>query len=170
MKKFLLVFLSAMLFISAFFAGSATTATAKESKILEFDTMIGVPHAFTGSQVAAAFRNINGGGIAWTLTSAKGELTASGHLELKVQGLVFAEGPNVGSNTVTFFGATVSCINSSGVPENVRTATFPATTGSASSGGGNAEIETDVALPHPCFAPIVFVTSPGGNWFAVTGN
>jgi hypothetical protein len=170
MKKFSLVFLSAILFVSAFFAGSASPVTAKEPKLLEFDTMIGVPHQFTGTQASTAFRNINAGGIAWTLTSAKGELTASGHLELEVQGLVFAEGPNMGSNTVTSFGVTVSCINSSGVPQNVRTATFPATTGPASLGGGNGQIETDIALPQPCFAPIVFVTSPGGSWFAVTGN
>ncbi len=170
MKKFSLVFLSAILFFSAFFAGSASPVTAKEPKLLEFDTMIGVPHQFTGTQASAAFRNVNAGGLAWTLTSAKGELTASGHLELEVQGLVFAEGPNTGSNTVASFGATVSCINSSGVPQNVRTVTFPATTGPASLGGGNASIETDVALPQPCFAPIVFVTSPGGSWFAVTGN
>jgi hypothetical protein len=25
-------------------------------------------------------------------------------------------------------------------------------------------------LPSPCLAPIVFVTSPGGAWFAVTGG
>jgi hypothetical protein len=25
-------------------------------------------------------------------------------------------------------------------------------------------------LPSPCFAPIVFVTSGSGNWFAVTGR
>ena len=35
---------------------------------------------------------------------------------------------------------------------------------------GNAEIDAKVALPSPCFAPIVFVTSGGGNWFAVTGR
>ena len=35
---------------------------------------------------------------------------------------------------------------------------------------GNAEIDAKVVLPSPCFAPIVFVTSGGGNWFAVTGR
>jgi len=24
-------------------------------------------------------------------------------------------------------------------------------------------------LPQPCIAPIVFVTSPGGAWFSITG-
>jgi len=26
-----------------------------------------------------------------------------------------------------------------------------------------------VDLPHPCFAPVVFVASAGGAWFAVSG-
>jgi hypothetical protein len=170
MKKFSLVFLSAILFVSAFFAGSASPVTAKESKLLEFDTMVGVPTPLTGTQASAAFRGVNAGGLAWTLTSAHGELTASGHLEIEVVGLVFAAGPNTGSNTVGAFGATVSCVRGDGTVQNIRTATFPATTGAATAGGGNAKIEADVALPQPCFAPIVFVTSPGGAWFAVTGN
>lgn len=170
MKKFSLVFLSAILFMSAFFAGSVSPVTAKEPKILEFDTMVGVPHSLVGSQAAAAFRGVNAGGLAWTLTAAHGELTASGHLEIEVTGLVFAEGPNTGLNTIASFGATVSCIKSDGTVQNIRTATFPATQGPATAGGGNATIEANVALPQPCFAPIIFVTSPGGSWFAVTGN
>jgi hypothetical protein len=35
---------------------------------------------------------------------------------------------------------------------------------------GDAEIEDTVTLPSPCFAPIVFVTSTGNAWFAVTGR
>ena len=35
---------------------------------------------------------------------------------------------------------------------------------------GDAKIDAKVALPSPCFAPIVFVTSGGGSWFAVTGR
>ena len=37
-------------------------------------------------------------------------------------------------------------------------------------GGGNASIEAHANLPHPCIAPIVFVASPGGAWFAATDN
>jgi hypothetical protein len=113
---------------------------------------------------------VNAGGLPWTLTSARGELKASGKLELEVTGLVFSAGPNVGKNTVTSFRALVSCIRSDGTVQNILTDPFPATVGAAVDGGGNASIETMVALPQPCFAPIVFVTSPGGNWFAVTGN
>jgi hypothetical protein len=35
---------------------------------------------------------------------------------------------------------------------------------------GDAEIGAKVTLPSPCFAPIVFVTSGGGAWFAATGR
>jgi len=50
------------------------------------------------------------------------------------------------------------------------TGLFPATTGAAAEGGGNADIEADLVLPQPCIAPIVFVTSPTGAWFATTGR
>ena len=168
MNRFMLVALSVMM-LTAIFAGSASTATAKESKILDFDTMIGVPPAFT-QQTLAAFRNVPAGGLPWTLTSAKGQLKASGELEIEVKGLVFAAGPNVGKNTVPAFRGLVSCIGSDGLPHNVPTDPFPATQGLASQGGGNASIEATISLPQPCFAPIIFVTSPGGAWFAVTGN
>ena len=170
MKKLLLAALSAFLFLSAFFAGSISTATAKESKILEFDTMVGVPAGLTGTQSQAALRGINGGGIPWTLTSAYGELKASGKLEVEVQGLVLAAGANTGSNPSPVFRALVSCLKSDGSFQNILTDAFPATTGPASSGGGNSTIETTVALPQPCIAPIVFVTSNSGSWFAATGQ
>ena len=166
MKKISLLGLSLIL-VSVFFAGTASTATAKEPKILEFDTMAGVPSTLTGTQASAAFRNVNAGGAPWTLTSARGELTTSGHLEIEVVGLVLT---NTGSNPSANFRGLVSCVNSNGTPENILTANFPATTGPAISGGGNAKIEAALTLPQPCFAPIVFVTSAAGSWFAVTGN
>ena len=169
MKRFMLVSLS-VLMLSVVFAGSASTALAKESKILDFDTMIGVPSQFTGTQALASFRNIPAGGLPWTLTSAKGQLKASGELEIEVKGLVLAAGANTGINPIASFRGLVSCIGSDGLPHNVMTDPFPATTGPANQGGGNSSIEATVSLPHPCFAPIVFVTSPTGSWFAVTGN
>lgn len=169
MKKFMQVVLATILLSSLFFAGSTPNASAKEMKILEFDTMVGVPSGLTGTQSQVPLRGINGGGIPWMIGSAKGELSASGKLEIEVQGLVFAAGPNVGKNTVTSFRALVSCVTSNGSVQNILTDPFPATTGAASDGGGNAEIETMVNLPQPCIAPIVFVTSPGGSWFAATG-
>ena len=184
MKKFLLVSLSTIMFLSAFFVGSVSSATAKESKILEFDTMVGVPRPYTGA--ANAIRGIPGGGLPWVIGSAEGELKASGKLEIKVSGLVID--PNdpaaiaagrAGTNPSPTFKAIVSCLSkdAAGNPTtvNVSTDPFPATTGAASAGGGNAEIEATVLLPQPCIAPIIFVTSPAsatnptGSWFAATG-
>lgn len=147
---------------------SAQVVGAQQSaKILEFDTMVGVPSTLTGSQSQGPLRGINGGGLPWTLTSAQGELSTSGHLEIKVTGLVLVA---TGSNPIGFFRGLVSCVQSDGSFDNILTAAFPATTGPASSGGGDSDIEADMSLPSPCLAPIVFVTSPGGAWFAVTGN
>ena len=46
---------------------------------------------------------------------------------------------------------------------NVPTQAAPATP------TGDATIRDSVDLPSPCIAPIVFVTSPTGAWFAATG-
>lgn len=165
MKKLFLVTLSAILVLSTFFAGSVSTAAAKELKILEFDTMVGNPPAFIGA--TNPIRGINGGGASWTVGSASGELKASGKLEIKVQGLVLA---TTGSNPSATFRGLVSCLKSDGSFQNILTDPFPATTGLASAGGGNATIEANLTLPHPCIAPIIFVTSGGGSWFAATGS
>lgn len=170
MKKLSLILLSMLLFVSAFFAGSVSSVTAKEPKILEFDTMVGTTVGLTGAQSQGPLRGVNGGGLPWTLTSAHGELKASGKLEIEVVGLVLAAGANTGSNPSAVFRALVSCVKSDGSVQNILTDAFPATTGPASSGGGNATIETTMALPQPCLAPIIFVTNNGGSWFAVTGN
>lgn len=170
MKKFSLVFLSTILLLSALFAGSASPASAREPKILEFDTMVGTTADLTGTKSQVPLRGVNGGGIPWMLTSAHGELTTDGSLEIEVVGLVLAAGANTGSNPSAVFRGLVSCSRSDGSVVNILTEAFPATTGPASLGGGNAKIETTVALPSPCIAPIVFVTNNGGSWFAVTGN
>jgi hypothetical protein len=141
-------------------------------KILEFQTMVGVPQAFTGQTNKALIRDVPGGGIPWTLTSAKGELSTSGKLEITVTGLVLAAGANAGTNPVGNFRGLVSCLTDASTPAvvNVSTGDFAATTGAATAGGGNAKIEATLDLPNPCIAPIVFVTSPGGAWFAATGG
>ncbi|MEX0710086.1 MAG: hypothetical protein WD116_02660 [Chloroflexota bacterium] len=134
--------------------------------VLEFGTMVGVTTPFRGA--ANAIRGVPGAGADWVLGSAKGELTTSGHLEIKVGGLVLLNGNNPQAN----FQAIVSCLTSANLPINVATGPFPATIGLATNGGGNATIEIDLAtLPHPCIAPIVFVTNGAGTaWFAVTGG
>lgn len=169
MKKFYSVAMSALLLLSTFFAGSISTAAAKGPKVLKFDTMVGVPSGLTSDKSQVPLRGINGGGIPWTLSDASGELRANGHLEINVEGLVLAAGPNAGSNPIANFRGLVSCVKSDGTFANIPTDLFPATTGPASAGGGNAVIEADLVLPQPCIAPIIFVTSPTGSWFAATG-
>ena len=169
MKRYLLLSFAIALALGAVFVGGGfSQAAAKEPKVLEFDSMAGLPSAFTGTQIP--IRGINGGGLPWDIGPSFGELKADGTLEVSVHRLVFAAGPNVGRNTVASFRAIVSCLTSDGGVANMMTSPFPATLGAASAGGGNAEIEAMLTLPQPCIAPIVFVTSPGGAWFATTGN
>jgi len=169
MKKLNQVMLTMILFSTFFFGGSVPLAEAKGPKILKFDTMVGVPAGLTGTQSQVPLRNINGGGLPWTLTDASGELRANGHLEIEVVGLVLAAGANAGSNPITSFRGLVSCVKSDGTFANIPTDPFPATTGPAISGRGNATIAAALSIPQPCIAPIIFVTSPGGSWFAATG-
>jgi hypothetical protein len=161
----LAVLLAILTVLAGLQGGAAMARNGGSPRILEWDTMVGVPTALTGSQ--APIRGVNGGGVAWTLASGRGELSTAGHLEIVVDGLVLA---STGSNPAATFRATVSCLAADGSVQNVQTATFPATTGLASAGGGDANIEADVGLPQPCIAPIVFVTSAGGSWFASTGG
>ena len=103
------------------------------------------------------------------------KVTPDGKVDIVVKGLVFdPEDPAVieagigGTNTVPNFKAIVSCLSTDGegnaVTINVSTGLFPADT------AGNSQIKDRVTLPDPCIAPIVFVTSPGGSWFATTGS
>jgi len=159
-----------VLSLAAAALAGASTATAGQQRILTFNTMVGVPAGLTGTQSQVPLRGINGGGIPWMIASGAGRLSASGHLEVEVKGLVLAAGASAGSNPIASFRALVSCVAADGGFVNVLTAPTTATTGPAASGGGDAEIVADLALPQPCIAPIVFVTSPGGSWFASTGG
>jgi len=150
---------------------ASTPSQASVPEVLEFQTMTPVTGPYVGA--ANPIRGINGGGLPWIITSGRGELSSTGHLEVRVHGLVLATKAPVppalqGTNPVTSFKAIVSCatIDSAGnaTTVNVSTGLFPA------SSTGNASIEANVVLPHPCIAPVVFVTSPGGAWFAATGN
>jgi len=164
MKKQVMVdlFLSLILLLSTISMVFPNAALAKDQVILEFDSMVGVPQALTGTQ--NPIRGINGGGLPWIIGPSAGELKANGKLEIRVNGLVFAAGPNTGKNTVPNFRAIVSCLTVDGAVANVLSDLFPADT------AGNASIETQLTLPQPCIAPLVFVTSPGGAWFATIGK
>ncbi|HLO14069.1 MAG TPA: hypothetical protein VK206_04510 [Anaerolineales bacterium] len=178
MKKLLLVSLSAMLFLSAFFISSVSSANADESKVLQFNTMVGVPKPYTGA--TNAIRSVPGGGLPWVIDFASGKLSPDGDVNVLVKGLVLdPNDPDViargigGTNPIANFKVLVSCLSkdSAGNPitVNVSTGLFPA------DAEGNAHIQDTVALPQPCIAPIIFVTSPAtptnttGSWFAATG-
>ena len=164
-RTFSLTLALALLGAVVFAQGSVA---AKGPKLLEWDTMVGNTQAFVGA--TNPIRGINGGGLPWTLASGRGELTPDGHLEIKVRGLVLAAGANAGNNPAAAFRGLVSCLDANAQIVNVSTGTFAATTGAATAGGGNANIEATLALPDPCIAPIVFVTSGTGSWFASTGG
>lgn len=162
------------LVLSVFLARPAVSVSADDLAILKFSTMIGVPKPLTGTQ--NPIRNINGGGLPWVIGSAEGKLTTGGKLNVYVTGLVLdPNDPTVASrglgnmNPIPFFRAAVSCLSADGTVVNVFTDPFPATTGLAANGGGNASIEARIDLPRPCIAPVIFVTSPTFAWFSTTG-
>lgn len=162
----------AVITISVFvgFLGTALAAGQSDNAavpILQFTTMAPVTGPYVGT--ANPIRTIPGGGLAWAISGASGTLFSSGMLKVRTRGLVFAEGPNTGKNTVPYFKAAVSCktINSLNQADivNLWTDNFPADS------MGDTTINWQFEdFPKPCIAPIVFVTSPTGAWFAVTGK
>lgn len=173
MKKVFVVTLVMLLALSVFSAsGGVSKANADESKLLEFNSMIGVPRPYTGA--ANAIRGVPGGGLPWVIEFGKGKVSPEGKVDVLVKGLVFDPNDQAvidrgigGTNTVPNFKVIVSCLSKdasgAAVTVNVSTGLFPADM------EGNAHIKDTVVLPQPCMAPILFVTSPTGSWFASTG-
>jgi hypothetical protein len=164
-----LVLASLVLGLAAALAVQTAVADSDSETVLKFDTMTTVVEPFTGS--AHPVRGVSGGGLPWQLEAAHGKLRSDGRLNVKVEGLVLAERDPVppamqGTNPIPQFRAIVSCLtpDSPDTGENVMTDPVPA------SPDGDARIDTRVNLPEPCIAPIVFVTSPTGAWFATTGR
>jgi hypothetical protein len=138
--------------------------------VLNARTLAAVTEPYTGA--ANAIRGVPGGGLPWIIGDAKADLRSNGDVEIEVEGLVLAKRAPVppalqGVNPVAQFKVIVSCqttVDGAAAVSNVSSPTF------AADRAGNAEAETSVDLPTPCFAPIVFVATPGGNWLAVTGR
>jgi hypothetical protein len=168
MKRLLILFLGAVLAVGLVVQASGASSSGRN--VLEFNTMVGVSGPFVGS--TNPIRGVNGGGLPWQIAEGRGELSSTGKLEVEVRGLVLLNGAPVppalrGTNPISSFRAIVSCltiVNGSPATTNVATDPFPATS------TGNSEIEATVALPSPCFAPIVFVGPSPTTWFAVTGT
>lgn len=143
-------------------------------KILRFSSLAGIQKPFLGDAGLSAFRGVHGGGAPWIISKGSGSLTSDGHLKVRVRGLVldpaFVPAPNGGTNPIPFFMAIVSGFSKDLLkPVNLMTPLF------AASKEGDSQIEAVLTLPHPFYAPIVFVASlPIGTpafprWFAVTG-
>jgi hypothetical protein len=149
---------------------ATSAASGDPGTILKFNAMSPVTGPYVGA--SNPIRTVPGGGLPWMITSATGSLTR-GHVLIHVRGLVLADHPPVpanlqGINPIPDFVAIVSCqtISADGTASitNVSTGQFSAST------AGNADVNTTVGLPQPCIAPIVFVGSPTGAWFAATGS
>ena len=176
MKKTLVVVLGIMLAVgSALFALQATGGEAQAEgadAVLRFDQFIGVQRPFTGSDNPV--RGVNGGGLPWVIQAGSARLNADGTLSVRVNRLVFDPNDPIvvsrdrdGINTVGNFRAILSCQTGPNTFANFATGPF-----SASVPGGDARVE-NAALsgtpPNPCNVPVVFVTSPGLGWFALSG-
>jgi hypothetical protein len=165
------ILLGLALVVMSVLAVQTTAAKDKDATVLRFKTMTGVVEPFTGAP--NPIRGLNGGGLPWVLDRASGRLRSDGRIDVRVEGLVLARRAPVpanlqGTNPIKMFQAIVSCLTpasgGTGVSTvNLRSALVPA------SADGDARIRDRVALPSPCIAPIVFVTSPADQWFASTG-
>jgi len=156
-RKFVVASIGALGLVAA---GSASVGADQGDSILEFESMTPVTGAAVGT---VNDRGIKGGGLPWVITSGSGEVDSDGHVDVTVRGLVIPVPPFNGINPVPAFGATVSCITPTGIV-NVHTATVPA------NAAGDATINATVSLPGHCRQPILFVTSPGGAWFAMSNT
>jgi hypothetical protein len=160
-----LVALGALVVALALVAAAPAAVGGAGKTIIHAQTLVGIPAAFTGTK--APIRGVNGGGLPWVLSFGRVELSQGGWVDVKVKGLVIdpASGSALGgTNPSPTFRVLVSCLNADAGIVNVLSDPFPAST------GGNAEAEVQVSIPDPCIAPIVFVTSGGGSWFASTGG
>jgi hypothetical protein len=136
---------------------------------LKFGTMAGVSGPYVGP--TNPIRGVPGGGLPWIIDEGRGQLKPNGELKLRIRGLVIPSPPFNFTNPLPSFRAIVSCqsIDANNNPStvNVITPEFPADT------AGNARVNTSVALPNPCIAPIIFITHPTSDpprWFAATGS
>ena len=147
-----------------------TTGAWADQRILDFDTMNGVDGPFLGN--ANPIRGVNGGGLPWVIDRGRGKLDHDGKLDVEVRGLIIPDSIGFGFNPAPFFRVVVSCLS---VDDSGLVAVVNVTTNNGAEvmigdpRNGDARFKTDVDLPTPCVAPILFVTSPGGSWFSATG-
>jgi hypothetical protein len=157
MRHFKKLLVAAVSALSVVAAGSATVLAHDDHNIMRFGSMTPVVGAAVG---AVNDRGLAGGGKAWAIASGSGSVSRDGHVMVTVSGLVIPEFGNV--NPIAKFKAIVSCVTQHHAIVNVSTGLFDAST------AGDSTINDMVALPRHCHDALVFVTSPGGAWFAVS--
>ena len=121
-------------------------------------SMTGIPTA------GQTLLGVAGGGVPWVLDRGDARLFADGRLQVSVRHLVLAAGQLAGTNPIASGRAIVDCGGGTSI---VMTDLVPF------SPDGDAMVNTTVALPSPCLAPVVFFagqTGAGPRWFAVTGG
>lgn len=145
-----------------------TLARDDDHTLYRADVMAGVTAPYTGT--GNAIRGITGGAAPWVIAHSDIEVRTSGSVDVEVEGLVIGPtGPAqfAGKNPVLNQKVIVSCLSTdaagAATTVNASSETFPV------DAAGNGEGRVHVDLPSPCYAPIVFVASAGGNWFAVSG-
>jgi hypothetical protein len=156
---------------------SANADDHASNAIFRFERLRGNAGPLVGA--AGEIRGIPAGGLPWHVDRGEARLDANGELRAEVEGLVLDPAdPRVppavaGTNPVPAFQAVLSCETFVGAARqvvNVKTDPVP------TDEQGNAEIRQRLhGIPSPCYAPIVFITSPSsatapfGSWFAVSG-
>ncbi len=140
--------------------GTALPALADRGDPRALDaSLVGLPATLTNQSLFG----ITAGGLPWRIAHGSVELSARGHLEVDVRGLVLDAGANAGPNPIANGQAIVTC---AGAPAAISSVV-------PFSPAGNAHVDERIALPATCLAPAVFfagVPAPGvDRWFAVSG-
>ena len=135
-----------------------TLADRGDQRVLDA-SLVGLPANLTGQSLFG----ITAGGLPWRIAHGSVELSARGHLEVDVKGLVLDAGASAGTNPIANGQAIVTC---AGAPV-AMSSVVPFST------AWNAHVDESIALPAGCLAPAVFfagVPAAGvQRWFAVTG-
>lgn len=151
-------------------AAESRSATAEETSAspLFRAALVGNQRPVVRSD-AGTLRGVAAGGLPWAIERGEARLDRDGTLRVRVRGLIIdpaESAPVAGTNPVAQFRAIVSCQT---VENGALTVANVSTDLVAASAEGDAEIREQLQLPDPCYAPVVFVTSPTNAWFAVTG-
>jgi hypothetical protein len=151
--------------ITATTVSAATPSSSQPARhgTLFRSNLVGRP---TDPALTVTIRNVMPGGVPWALSRGNTRLDASGHLSVRVDGLVITgTGTNLDGTTgpvqavfasVTCDGTTPTITSSKPVPLSPQ---------------GDATIKQDINLPAVCLAPIILVQANTGSrpWIAASG-